>query len=135
MVVVIATVVIEDDEGRVLLVKENELWAIPGGKVEKGERVIEAAEREIREETGYLVDITSLARIYELRKGEDYHLFFVFRAEIGRKLVEGALDFEWFEVEETKSLKAYPETYLLLKGLEKKFTESAEYPFKIHFYF
>lgn len=135
MVVVIATVVIKGEEGRVLLVKENGLWAIPGGKVEKGERVVEAAEREFREETGYLVDITSLARVYELRKGDDYHLFFVFRARIGEKLVEGTLDFKWFEIEEIKSLDAYPETYLLLKGLENKSPESAGYPFEIHFYF
>ncbi len=135
MVVVIATVVIKDNEGRVLLVKENGLWAIPGGKVEKGERVVEAAEREIREETGYFVEIMGLARIYELRKGEDYHLFFVFRAKIGEKLVEANLESEWFELEEIESLNSYPETYLLLKNLEEKYPEPAKYPFKIHFYF
>ncbi|MFB0560861.1 MAG: NUDIX hydrolase [Candidatus Lokiarchaeia archaeon] len=135
MVMVIATVVIKDEEDRVLLVKENGLWAIPGGKVEKGERVIEAAEREIREETGYLVDITGLARVYELRKEDDYHLFFVFRANIGKRIGEGTLDFKWFEIEDIVSLNAYPETYLLLIGLEKKSPDSTAYPFKIHFYF
>nr|MDO8082018.1 NUDIX domain-containing protein [Candidatus Freyarchaeota archaeon] len=134
MVIVIATVVMRDDEGRVLLVKENKLWAIPGGKVEKGERVIEAAEREIREETGYQVHITGLARVYELRK-EDYNLFFVFRAKIVKKVGEGALRIKWFDVEEIKALNAYPETYLLLKDLEKKSPKSAGYPFEIHFYF
>jgi ADP-ribose pyrophosphatase YjhB (NUDIX family) len=135
MVAVIATVVIKDDEGRVLLVKENGLWAIPGGKVEKGERVIEAAEREIKEETGYQVHVTSLARVYELRKEEDYNLFFVFRAEIVKSLREGDLGFKWFDVEEIKSLNSYPETYLLLKELEKKSPKSAGYPFEILFYF
>ncbi|MGQ9720029.1 MAG: NUDIX hydrolase [Candidatus Jordarchaeum sp.] len=134
MVVVIATVVIRDDEDRVLLVKENGLWAIPGGKVEKGERVIEAAEREIREETGYLTIIMSLARIYELRKEDNYHLFFVFKARIGEKQGEGIRGCAWFHLEEIKSLNAYPETYPLLKGLEKESPDPAEYPFKIHFY-
>ncbi|WXG40463.1 MAG: NUDIX domain-containing protein [Candidatus Freyarchaeum deiterrae] len=135
MVALIATVVIKDDEGRVLLVKENGLWAVPGGKVEKGERVIEAAEREIREETGYQVNITSLARVYELKKAEDYNLFFVFRAKIVKGVREGDLGFRWFNVDEIKSLNTYPETYILLKGLEKKSPKSADYPFEIHFYF
>jgi 8-oxo-dGTP diphosphatase len=135
MVSVIATVFIKDDGGRVLLVKENGLWAIPGGKVEKGERVIEAAEREIREEIGYQIHVTGLARVYELKKDEDYNLFFVFRASIVKRLGEGALGFKWFDLEEIKSLNAYPETYLLLKELEKKAPKVASYPLKIHFYF
>ena len=67
MVVVIAIVIVRDADGRVLLVRENGLWAIPGGRVEEGEGVMEAAEREIREETGYSVAIENLARVYELK--------------------------------------------------------------------
>lgn len=134
MVVVIATVIIKDDEGRVLLVKEDGLWAIPGGKVKEGERVIEAAVREVREETGFQICIAGLARVYELKKGEDYNLFFVFRASIVKEVGEGVLGFKWFDVEEIKLLNAYPETCLLLKELEKKSSKSAVYPFDIHFY-
>ena len=47
-------------ENKVLLVKRNNppgkgLWAIPGGRVNLGETLQEAAEREIREETGVVI--------------------------------------------------------------------------------
>jgi len=48
------------NEGRVLLVRRGKapskgLWAIPGGSVELGESLQEAAEREILEEAGIVV--------------------------------------------------------------------------------
>jgi 8-oxo-dGTP diphosphatase len=47
-------------ENRVLLVKRNQppgkgLWAIPGGRLELGETLKQAAEREVREETGVVI--------------------------------------------------------------------------------
>ncbi|MEM3593323.1 MAG: NUDIX hydrolase [Candidatus Jordarchaeaceae archaeon] len=134
MVVVIATVIIRDSKGRTLLVEENGLWGIPGGKVEEGERVIEAAEREVREETGFQISITGLAKIYELRRGREYYLFFVFRANIVKKVGEGVLRFEWFSLEDVKSLNAYPETYFLLKELEGETLKPKDYPPDIYFY-
>jgi len=54
----VGAIVIRDDE--VLLVKRNNppgqgLWSIPGGCVELGETLQEAAEREIQEETGIII--------------------------------------------------------------------------------
>lgn len=56
--VAVGAVVVRD--GRVLLVRRGKapargLWAIPGGSVRLGETLQEAAEREIREETGVTV--------------------------------------------------------------------------------
>jgi 8-oxo-dGTP diphosphatase len=56
--VAVGAIVVRD--GRVLLVRRGHppsegLWAIPGGSVELGETLQEAAEREIMEETGLTI--------------------------------------------------------------------------------
>jgi ADP-ribose pyrophosphatase len=48
-----------DERDRVLLVKqyrlpaERELWELPAGRIDPGENALQAAKRELREETGY----------------------------------------------------------------------------------
>ncbi|MFF3071407.1 NUDIX domain-containing protein [Kitasatospora sp. NPDC057904] len=48
-------------------------WTIPGGKVEVGERLDEAAARELREETGLLVEPEDLRLVHtiQVRQGWD----------------------------------------------------------------
>lgn len=57
----IATVgaLIFNGDGRVLLVqthKWSELWGIPGGKIKRGERAVDALRREVDEETGLSIE-------------------------------------------------------------------------------
>jgi len=57
--------VIKDAEGRLLLIKRGHapgagLWSLPGGRIEPGETDVEALVREMREETGLLVDVGAL---------------------------------------------------------------------------
>lgn len=60
--------VVQDNRRRVLLQRrgdrEAEMWGFPGGAVELGESVAEAAVREIAEETGLNVEIVGLLGIY-----------------------------------------------------------------------
>lgn len=56
-----------DERGRILCVKQDyrdKLWALPGGAVEPGESPIRALQREVREETGYLVRVGPLIGVY-----------------------------------------------------------------------
>lgn len=65
-VVVAASAVVTDDRSRILLQRrrDNDLWALPGGGMEMGESLPEAAVREVREETGLDVEITGLVGTY-----------------------------------------------------------------------
>ena len=60
------SVVVPDHQGRILLIRrtDNEYWSIPGGGMEPGESVREAAVREVKEETGMDCEITGLVGIY-----------------------------------------------------------------------
>jgi 8-oxo-dGTP pyrophosphatase MutT (NUDIX family) len=59
-------VMIENDAGEILMIQrsDNGNWAIPGGAIDLGESVGEAAIRETREETGIDCEITGIVGIY-----------------------------------------------------------------------
>jgi 8-oxo-dGTP diphosphatase len=53
-------------DGKVLLVRRagapaKGLWTLPGGRVEVGERLVDAVTREVMEETGLTIDVVGLA--------------------------------------------------------------------------
>ncbi len=61
---------VHDDRGRVLLIRNRYgagHWLLPGGGVKRGERSLDAARCELREETGLDVDAPSLFARYHSR--------------------------------------------------------------------
>ncbi|MFB7410975.1 NUDIX hydrolase [Streptomyces sp. NPDC056202] len=60
------TVVVRDGEGRLLLIHktDNDLWALPGGGHDIGERIGDTAVREVREETGIEVEVDNIVGLY-----------------------------------------------------------------------
>jgi 8-oxo-dGTP pyrophosphatase MutT (NUDIX family) len=59
-------ILLRDDDGRILLEKRSDcgLWGLPGGRIDPGETITQAAERETKEETGFTVEVVRLAGVY-----------------------------------------------------------------------
>ncbi|TDD20301.1 NUDIX domain-containing protein [Actinomadura sp. KC06] len=59
-------VVVTNDQGEILLIRrtDNDNWAVPGGAIDLGESVAQAAIRETSEETGIDCEITGIVGIY-----------------------------------------------------------------------
>ena len=83
-----AIVACVDDAGRVLIVKQSAgpfagAWLLPGGNVERNERLEDAARRELFEETGYRARDLAPVALYEVRSapaGRFHFLVHLFRA-------------------------------------------------------
>lgn len=83
--------VIEDD--RVLLVQEvaDGRWAMPGGWADVNEGLVAGAVREVREESGYLVEATRLLGIYDKRLwGSPPSPLYTLTAVVAGRLVGGS---------------------------------------------
>ncbi|WP_433525575.1 NUDIX domain-containing protein [Nocardia pseudovaccinii] len=61
-----ASVVVVNDTGQILLQRrvDNEMWALPGGKMELGESLAGCGIRETKEETGIDIEITGIVGTY-----------------------------------------------------------------------
>ena len=121
-------------EARVLLVKRAHppiqgQWSIPGGALEIGELVREAAVREAREETGLIVEPGELLGVFDrvLRDPEQcvqYHyvlIDFLCKALGGElRAASDAAEVRWFTREELPALNLAEDTHaVILKGFEK----------------
>jgi ADP-ribose pyrophosphatase YjhB (NUDIX family) len=77
-----------DDEGRVILLRRGfdpgqGLWTFPGGFVDLGESVEEAARREADEELGMAIEVENLVGVYS--RAQDRVVLIVYRARaLGR---------------------------------------------------
>jgi len=126
--VAVGAVVFKDE--RVLLVRRGQppsedLWAIPGGRVEIGETLQEAAEREIFEETGITIragepvftfDVIDRDRTGKIR----FHYVIVdlaaFYVSGDPKAGDDAVEARWVTAQEIDELQVSAPTVTLLKG-------------------
>ena len=114
--------IILDADKRVLLVRRGQapamnLWHAPGGKLEPGEGVVQACQREIREETGIQgIRVVSLIAVVERRVEGFHYVILDFLAELPGQITpdpvagDDVTDAQWI---------SYPELdhYALAEGL------------------
>lgn len=125
----VGVAVVED--GAILLVLRGRppgegLWAVPGGKVELGETMVEAARREVREETGLEVEIGEVIwagdSIGPGRPPEWHYCLVDFTASVtGGDLVAGddAAALRWVRFDEALLLPLTPTMPALLEKLTR----------------
>lgn len=102
-------------DGKVLLIKRkywpfSDYWAIPGGKVNRKERIADTVVRELKEETGLRVKQTKLLGIYDEPgrdpRGITISVAFVCKIISGNvKAGSDAKEIGWFTREQVKKMK------------------------------
>lgn len=137
---IVANAMIEK-EGKILLVQEKQpiahgLWNTPGGKLDIGESVIEGAKREVREETGYDININGVLGVYVSNELHDSKLLvikIVFRATVSEGELnfpkDELLDARWFNPSDALKMKD-SELSFIRKEIED-FIKDKSYPIDI----
>lgn len=132
-IVVAVTAAVRNARGELLLIErtDNGLWALPGGAQDIGESVVQAAQREVNEETGVDVEITGLSGIYsdpqhviayddgEVR--QEFSLCFHARALSGEpRSSSESSKVRWISPDSLKDLKIHPSMRLRINHALKQ---------------
>lgn len=129
--------VIKGPDGRIVLVEQHgNSWSFPKGGLEEGESALEAAQREIREETGideleYLADLGSYSRPSISRDGTSENLdwgnrkrtLFLFRTKqtvFKLNHDEEITDARWATIDEALALLTHPKDREFLASVRAK---------------
>jgi 8-oxo-dGTP pyrophosphatase MutT (NUDIX family) len=113
--------IVRDVQGRVLMIHktDNDLWALPGGGHEIGESIAETVVREVKEETGYDVEVTGLSGTYtnpgHVMAYEDGEVRQQFSIAFTARLVGGeartsseSSRVEWVDPQDAQALEMHP---------------------------
>ena len=122
--VVCAGAVVRDADGRLLLVRRGQepsagLWSLPGGRVEPGESIAEAAAREVLEETGLRVSVGRLLASVDIG---DYLVHDFAATVVGGRLQAGddASDARWCSDDDVALLPLTPGLLEELRRMEDR---------------
>ena len=95
------------ENGEILISPQYDGFDFPGGTVEKGETHIDTLVREVKEETGYLVEPIELLNVYtsffhHIKQNKDYQSYLIYYLV---KIVDGEISNEGFDEDEKEYAK------------------------------
>lgn len=119
---------IQDEEERILMIRrsDNDLYAIPGGQLELGETLANAAVREVREETGIECEVTGVIGLYS----DPHHVIAYDDGEIRQEFSicfratptggvpttsSESTEVQWITKENLKQLKIHPSIQIRIR--------------------
>jgi 8-oxo-dGTP pyrophosphatase MutT (NUDIX family) len=129
IVLVVSVSIIKNNE--VLMIKENKAsalnqWNFPSGRIEQGEDILNAACREVKEETGYDVKLSKTTGVYNFISDTNHQvILFHFVGEIiggSLQIVENEIiDNKWISISELMKVE---NNHLRNANVLKQITES-----------
>ena len=107
--VISAAATVLNELGEILLVKSPYRgWEIPGGQVERGESLSLAAAREVKEESGIIVEITGFCGIFQTVNRSICNTVFLARPTGGHLTTsEESIEVGWFKLPEALDMITY----------------------------
>lgn len=123
--IIVTKTLVEDKDGKILLVKEPETnawmpgkWGLPGGKPIKEESIGDAFKRKMKEELGLELKSEGLFRVEELVLEERTVLMFILVAKMTEGEISGiAEEYKWVDAEELNEMGVDQFTEYYIKDL------------------
>ena len=120
--IAVGAIVVRDDS--LLMVKRGKdpargLWSVPGGGLEHGEFIADAVAREVKEETGLVVEVGELLGVFEI-VGETHYVILDHLATVSGptepEASGDAADARWVKLDEISKLDCTPRFEETLRG-------------------
>ena len=114
-----------EKDGKYLLVREAKKmcygkWNLPAGCLDSNETILEAARREIKEESGLDVELTGVCQIGNRKLEDDVFVSIIFSTKVLGDDIKFSpdeiLDIKWFSYKELLSIKDQLRTEGLILG-------------------